>query len=66
MLLAACERGDLDAVKQLLASEQLEFRNAQGYTALQIAARMGFTDIVQVLAAAGASVNAANNVTCTQ
>ena len=66
MILAACEHGDLEAVKQLICKEDLELKNIQGYTGLLIASRLGHTHIVEELVHSGANVNATNNVSLTQ
>lgn len=58
-LLAAADRGDVDAVKRLVASgAAIEQRDNHGRTALLIAAHGSHDEVVRALAAAGADLNA--------
>ena len=66
MLLSATEQGDLESVQALTISENLEEKNTQGFTALAIACKLGFSDIVQVLLDSKANANSQNNVKFTQ
>jgi ankyrin repeat protein len=66
MLLSACEKGDLDTVKQVLSPSDIELKNSQGLTALSIASKAGYNNIVQCLLEAGANINTLNNVIFTQ
>lgn len=66
MLLSACEQGDQETVEQLVLTEDLEQKNSQGLTPLAIAAKMGNTEILDVLLDAGANMNTTSNVKFTQ
>jgi ankyrin repeat protein len=59
------EEGDFDEVKKLLSDPKAFDVNAQnknGYTALALATKGGFFEIVQSLINVGANVNVSNNV----
>lgn len=59
LLLQAIEAGDLSRVQTLLAAgADCNARNADGATALMLAAHLGRLDLVQALIDAGADVNA--------
>lgn len=62
MLLAACEQGDIEQIKNLTSSEPLETRNSQGCTAFAIAAKSGHLESIDILAKAGANINTTNDV----
>jgi len=58
-LLQACDKGDIATVKMLLASKKcdLELTNDNGETALLVACREGYSDIVSLLIKANANLN---------
>ena len=66
-LMMACEDGNLATVRSLASPETLEARNQvlstqAGYTALGLAIKSGFPEIVKELITRGADVNSQNNV----
>ena len=61
-LMIACEEGDTEKAKSLLGSSNINAKNQHGYTALALAIKGGFTELVRLLLEAGASPNAINNV----
>ena len=61
-LLAAAETGDADRVSRALeAGADLEQRDARGRTALLVAASLDHVEVAEVLVAAGASADAADD-----
>lgn len=67
MLIAACEKGNIELITQLLESgEDLEQRDRQGYTPLLTAAKLGYIEIISTLLKAGSNIEALNNVNFTQ
>ena len=59
------EEGNFDEVQNLLSGlRQIEINsiNKKGYTALAIAVKNGYLEIVRILLSKGASVNTKNNV----
>lgn len=60
-LFAASASGDLDALRDALATVQIDQRDQGGRTALMIACRAGQAPAVRLLIEAGADVNAANS-----
>ena len=61
-LLAAAEAGDADRVSRALeAGADLEQRDARGRTALLVAASLDHVEVAEVLVAAGASADAADD-----
>jgi hypothetical protein len=62
-LLAATERGDVEAMRLLLAAgAPVNTRNAQGWTPLHVAAAGGDLAVVSLLLTHGAEVNATSNI----
>lgn len=61
-LMIACEEGDIEKAKNLLGTSNVNAKNQHGYTALALAIKGGFTELVKILLTAGASPNAVNNV----
>ena len=60
------EEGNFDEVQNLLSGlRQIDINsiNKKGYTALAIAVKNGYLEIVRILLSKGASVNTKNNVT---
>jgi ankyrin repeat protein len=58
-LLEACEKGNIEAVKQhLAAGADVNAKDDHGQTPLHAAAREGLKEVVELLIAAGADVNA--------
>ena len=61
-LLAAAERGDLATVQALADLSSVTCRDANGHTALALAAKQGHTSVVQHLITSGAEVDASTEV----
>lgn len=59
-LLAAIRSGDLDAVRRLATPESVRAADAEGRTPLMHAARLGRTEMIAPLVAAGAEIEAAD------
>lgn len=65
LLMLKAEEGDFDEVRKLLSdakSFDVNAQNKNGYTALSLATKGGFYEIVQTLINVGANVNINNNV----
>ncbi len=59
----AVNKGNAAAVQQLLrAGANPETKNPQGFTAIMLAAELGFSDVMQVLIEAGADVNRTSKI----
>lgn len=69
-LMMACEEGDIHRVRAILPSPHLNSKNQvryrqHGYSALALAVKAGYQQIVKELIAFGADINSKNNVTIT-
>ena len=64
MLMLRAEEGDVDEVKKLLNEQHIDVNSANknGYSALALATKGGFYNVVGVLILAGGNVNQPNNV----